>query len=301
MRWRLSVAGLTASWGFISVIVAGVELDAVVLVFYRLVLAAVALTIALLVVRRGYLLRLPKASGRLFLVGGTLAVHWFLFFATIKLSSVAFALLTVYTAPILLALLAPFMLEEARSRAALVALVPAGAGLALIAGRGGEAGGGRPLAVAAGLAAALTYALLVIGTKQLGERLPVATIEVWLFTVAALVLAPFLLGADRVMPHGDELWLLAVLGIAFTAGSGLLYVWLLRRVTAQTMGVLSYIEPVSGALLAWAILGEALGGRVLIGGALVVLAGLLVVVTDRPRREGRAPVKPGLAPFRTGD
>ena len=298
MRWRLSVAGLTASWGFISVIVAGVELDAVVLVFYRLVLAAAALTLALVVLRRGHLLRLPRASGRLLLVGGTLAVHWFLFFATIKLSSVAFALLTVYTAPILLALLAPLMLEEARSRAALVALVPAGAGLALIAWRGSEGGGGRPLAVAAGLAAAVTYALLVIGTKQLGERLPVATIEVWLLTVAALVLAPFLLGANRVVPHADELVLLAVLGIAFTAGSGLLYVWLLRRVTAQTMGVLSYIEPVSGALLAWAILGEALGGRVLLGGALVVIAGLLVVIADHRETERRTPAHPALASSR---
>jgi threonine/homoserine efflux transporter RhtA len=34
-------------------------------------------------------------------------------------------------------------------------------------------------------------------------------------------------------------------------------VWLVGRVRAQAVGVLGYIEPVSAALLAWAILGEA--------------------------------------------
>ena len=40
MRWNLSVAGLAASLGFISVIVAGVDPDASVLVFFRPSLAA---------------------------------------------------------------------------------------------------------------------------------------------------------------------------------------------------------------------------------------------------------------------
>jgi drug/metabolite transporter (DMT)-like permease len=214
-------------------------------------------------------------------VGAVLGAHWFLFFETIKRSSVAVAVLTVYTAPIFLAAVAPLFLPERRSRVAIVALVPASAGLVLIALAGEEGGGAvDAVAVALGLAAAATYAALVIATKRLTFSVEPATIAFWNYAVAALVLAPFLLGVPRVLPEDAEIAWVAVLGVVFTALSGLLYIWLLRRVTAQAIGILAYLEPVSAALLAWAVLDEQLTAPVLLGGALVVAAGLLVVVAE---------------------
>ncbi|MGH3103174.1 MAG: DMT family transporter [Gaiellaceae bacterium] len=280
MRWNLSVAGLAASWGFIAIIVAGVDLDAVVLVFYRLALAALTVAAGLVLLRRRELFRLPALRARTIAAGAGLAVHWFLFFLTIKLASVAVAVLTVYTAPIFLSLLAPVFLPEARRRVALAALVPGGAGIALIALGGGDGTEVRPLAIATGLAAALTYAGVVISTKHLTARLPVLTIEVWYFSIAALLLAPFLLGASRVRPEGVEILYLLVLGVVFTAVSGVLYVWLLAHVSAQVVGVLGYLEPVSAAVLAWVLLGQPLGLAVVAGGALVVAAGVLVVLRE---------------------
>jgi drug/metabolite transporter (DMT)-like permease len=280
VRWNLSVAGLAASWGFIAVIVAGVELEAAALVFWRLALAAAAVAVGILAVRRRELFRLRAHRLRTVLVGVGLGAHWLLFFLTIKLASVAVAVLAVYTAPIFLAVLAPLVLPESRSRVALAALIPAAAGMTLIALAGEDGGAVRPLALVTGLGAAVTYAVLVIGTKHLTARLPVATIEVWYFSVAALALAPFLLGVDRVLPRGAEIAYVLLLGVVFTAASGLLYVWLLRRVTAQAVGILAYLEPVSASLLAWAILGEPLGAAVLVGGTLVVAAGLLVVLAE---------------------
>ena len=285
MRWNVSVAGLAASWGFIAVIVAEVELDAVVLVFFRVLLAALTVAAGLVVLRRFELFRIPSLRLRTIVAGAGLGAHWFLFFLTIKLSSVAIAVLTVYTAPVFLALLAPVFLPEGRSRVALAALLPAGAGLALIALAGQDSTRTRPLAVAVGLAAALTYAGVVIWTKQLTARLHVATIEVWYFSTAALVLAPFLLVSERVVPRGDEIFYVLVLGVMFTAVSGVLYVWLLRRVTAQAVAILAYLEPVSAALLAWALLGQPLGLAVVLGGALIVASGVLVVVFE-PRETG---------------
>lgn len=280
MRWNLSVAALAASWGFIAIIVDGVELSAEALVFYRLALAALAVLVAVALVRRLDLLRVRVFRLRMLVIGVVLAAHWFLFFETIKLSSVAVAVLTVYTAPIFLALLAPLFLPEHRSRVAAAALVPAAAGLTLIALAGEEGTHAPPLAIATGLAAALTYAGLVIGTKQLAARLSVPAIELWSYSVAALVLVPFLAGGTRVVPHGAEVAYVLLLGVVFTALSGFLYVWLLRRVTAQAIGVLAYLEPVSAALLAWAILGQALGWAVVAGGCLIIAAGLLVVLYE---------------------
>ncbi len=281
MRWNLSVAGLAASWGFISVIVAGVDLDASVLVFFRLSLAALAIGVAATALGRADLIRLPERPLRLLVVGAVLATHWYLFFETIKLSSVAIALLTVYTAPVFLSLLAPLFLAESRSRIALAALVPAGAGIALIALAGDGGKGARPLAVAAGLGAAITYAALVIATKRLTRRLPSATIAFWSFLVAAALLAPFLLTAPQVLPEsGVDALYVVLLGVVFTGVSYFVYVVLLRRVTAQAIGILAFLEPVSAALLAWAILGQQLGWEVCAGGGLVLAAGFAIVLYE---------------------
>lgn len=290
MRWNLAVAGLSASFGFVSIIVGGVDLDAPVLVFYRCLFAVPAIALALVVTRRLFVLRHRLTVRAALLLGTTLGAHWFMFFETIKLSSVAFALLAAYVAPILVALLAPVVLPERRSPVALAALVPAAGGLALVALAGGEEVGVGPLALATGLGTALTYAALVIGTKGISARVSAGGLTFWNYTFSGLVMVPLLFGAERVVPSPDEVGYVILLGVVFTALSGYLYIWLIRKVTAQTMGVVAYLEVVSGALLAWAVLGEALTWQVVVGGSLIILGGLAVVVLEpkaRPVAESR--------------
>jgi drug/metabolite transporter (DMT)-like permease len=280
MRWNLAAAALSASAGFIAVIVDGVDLSAEALVFYRLTLAALTVAAGAALARRLDVLRAPELRGRVALLGVILGAHWLLFFATIKLSSVAVAVLTTYTGPLLVAAVAPLVLPERRSRVVLLALVPAGAGLALIALAGEEGTHARPLAIAAGLGAAATYAGAVITAKQLTVRLQVPTIQFWVYVVAAALTAPFLLLGGEVVPRGSEIAYVLLLGVVFTALGGLCFVWLLRKVTTQAISTLGYLEPVSAALLAWAILGQEVGWAVLVGGVLIIGAGLLVILYE---------------------
>ena len=286
MRWNLAVAALAASWGFISVIVVGVTLGPLPLTVYRTGLAALAILALLAVMRRLDLLRVPRERMLLTVSGVMLAAHWWCYFETIKLAGAAVANFTVYTAPILLAAVAPLVLPETRSRVVLAALVPGSAGLLLIALAGGGGGGHvRPLAIAIGLLGAVTYAALVVMSKRLTAELPTLTITFWDYTIATVALAPFLVLAPRVLPHPGELPWVVLLGVVFTGLSGVLYIGLLGRVTAQAMGILSYIEPVSAALLTWAILGQSFGWQVAAGGALVVVAGTTIVVFEPAEAE----------------
>jgi drug/metabolite transporter (DMT)-like permease len=288
VRWNLAAAVLSASAGFIAVIVDGLDLGAEALVFYRLALAAVTVAVVAALARRLDILRAPLLRGRLALLGAMLAAHWLFFFGTIKLSSVVVAVLTTYSAPLLVALVAPLVLPERRSRVVLLALGPAAAGLALVALTGDEGTHARPLAVATGLGAAATYTVLVIESKRLSARLPVPTIQFCAYWIASLIVAPFLLASDRVLPREGELAYVLLLGVVFTAFSGLCFVWLLRKVTAQAISTLGYLEPVAAALLAWAILGQELGWAVLVGGTLIIGAGLLVILyepAETPRLE----------------
>jgi drug/metabolite transporter (DMT)-like permease len=280
MRWNVAVAALAAGFGIVSIIVRGVDLDAAVLVFYRCLFAVPAIPLALLLTRRLFVLGQGRTIKAALFLGTTLGVHWFLFFETIKLSSVAFAILAAYMAPIVVALLAPVVLPEARSRIALAAVVPAAAGLALVAVGGGDDVKVTPLAVLTGLGTALTYAALVIGTKAISARVSAAGLTFWNYTLSGLIMVPLLAGADRVVPRGNEIVYVALLGVVFTAVSGYLYIWLIRKVTAQAMGVIAYLEVVSATLLAWAIFDEPLTWQVLLGGALIVCSGLAVVLFE---------------------
>jgi drug/metabolite transporter, DME family len=280
VRWNVAAAALAASAGFIAVIVDGVDLSAGALVFYRLALAALLVAGGAAIARRLDVLRASVSRGRVVALGVVLGVHWLLFFATIKLSSVAVAVLTTYTGPILLAAVAPKVLPERRSRVVLLALLPASVGLLLIALAGEEGTHARPLAVATGLGAAATYAAAVITAKQLTVRMKVPTIQFWVYVVGSAMTAPSLLLGGDVVPSGAEIGYVLLLGIVFTALSGLCFVWLLRKVTAQAISTLGYLEPVSAALLAWAILGQELGWAVIVGGALIIGAGLLVILYE---------------------
>src|SRR5437764_7321524 len=214
MRWNLALAGLAVLWGLISLIAVDTGLDALVLVFTRVVVAALGIGGACLVLRRTDVLRVDAQRGRLAVAAVALAVHWLTFFAAIKLSSIAVGNLTTYTAPILLAIVAPLVLPERRSVVAAAAVVPAALGLTLIA-LGGGAAHATASGIAVGLLSAVSLAAVVIFTKQLGGLHPVA-ILFWTYVLIALVTAPALPLADRILPHGREIAWILVLGLGFT-------------------------------------------------------------------------------------
>ena len=289
-RWNLVVAGLAASWGFVSVIVAGVELPASTLVFWRCVIAAITVPLLVMLLRRVRLLAVVERRNQLLGLGLLVAIHWALLFQTLKLASVAVAILTVYTAPIFLAVLAPIFLPESRSRIGLVALAVSAPGIALIA-LGGESGGAvDPVAIATGLGAAITYAFLVIWTKSLVHNIAPVAVAFWSYALVGVIVLPFALGSGGFVPHGAEWGYLLILGALLTAASGVLYMRALKDVTAQAAGLLAYLDPVSASFLAWTILGQDLGWQVVVGGLAVVVGGALVVLyEDAPEPSPEAP------------
>jgi drug/metabolite transporter (DMT)-like permease len=289
-RWNLVVAGLAVSWGFVSVIAAGVDLPASTLVFWRCVVAAITVPVLVLLVRRVRLLAVEKRRNQLLGLGVLVAIHWALLFQTLKLASVAVAILTVYTAPIFLAVLAPIFLPESRSRIGLVALAVSAPGIALIALGGEDGGAVDPLAIATGLGAAITYAFLVIWTKSLVHNIAPVAVAFWSYALVGVIVLPFALGSGEFVPHGAEWGYLLMLGALLTAASGVLYMRALRDVTAQAAGLLAYLDPVSASFLAWAILGQDLGWQVAVGGLAVVTGGMLVVLyEDAPQPSPEAP------------
>jgi len=282
MRWNLGVAALASSWGFIWIIADHLSLGAISIVFWRIGLSVLVCGVGVVVSGRTDLLRIGKVWRWTLLLGPGLALIWFCSFEAMKLSSVAVAVLATYTSPIFLALLAPLFLPERLSRAVLIALPIALGGLALIVFASNGSGHVRPLAIAVGVSGAAVLAFLVIIQKHIVREVNPIGLSFWIDIFALVALVPALPFAGRVLPTAGELGYLAILGVVFTLLSGLIWLLLLRHVTAQAMGFFSYMEPVSAAFLAWLLLGQQLGTPVLVGGALVLVAGIIVVLMEPP-------------------
>ena len=292
------VLAATCMWGIngtVSKAILSSGLSSLRLTEVRSTGAALALGTALLVarprllrIRRGELLFLA-----VFGILGLALVQWLYFFAIHRLQ-IGIALIIQYLAPVLIALWARFVAKEPVRRRIWVALVLALGGLSLVVDlwHGFSL---DTLGTAAALGAAIAFALyILLAEHAVGQRDPVSLLCLG-FAVAAVFWAviqpwwsfPAGLVDDRVRLDGvllattTPIWLLMLTMIVVgTILPFLLLVGALRHVSATRVGVTAMFEPVAGALVAYAWLGESLSAAQLTGGA-VVLGGILLAQTSR--------------------
>jgi drug/metabolite transporter (DMT)-like permease len=292
------VLAATCMWGVngtVSKAILGAGLSSPRLTEVRSTGAAVALVVALAVtqpwrlrVRRSELLFLAA-----FGIFGLALVQWFYFFAIHRLQ-IGIALLIQYLAPVLIAFWARFVTKEPVRRRIWAALVLSFGGLALVVDlRHGFSL--DTLGVVASLGAALTFALyILLAEHAVGDRDPVSLLCLG-FLAASIFWAvvqpwwsfPGGIVDDRVTLDGaliattSPVWLLMLTMIVVgTIVPFLLLVGSLRHISATRVGVTAMFEPVAGALVAYAWLGEELTAVQLTGGA-IVLTGILLAQTAR--------------------
>lgn len=281
------IAGAAALWGSVGVFLRWTELPGKehFVVFIRSVMGVAFL--AGLIAARGRRDELSLGKHPLLLLGSgaLLTLHWVLFLKALNNLPIGDAVFITYLAPVLVALLSPVVLKEGLEGMTLLALGLALAGMALISLTGQVGGTGSTAAgIAFALSAAVSYALLLFILKYLREDTPTLTVSFYQLAVNALALSPFCVFREfSVSARG---WAsLAVLGMVHTGLAGVVYVHAVKRVKAQHVGIIAYLEPASAMLFGRIFLGESLGWQDLLGGILIVAAGAMVIhrAWERPR------------------
>lgn len=210
------------------------------------------------------------------------AINVVTFFAALDRTTVAIAVLTHYLAPILVALSAPRIdgtITDGAPAAALVATV----GLSLLLEPWRDAGAGAWAGAALGGISAVAYAGNVFVVRRLVPRIGAGRTIAYHSLAAAALLAPLGLGAaaqiearDVAVMAGASLVLGAVAGISFASG--------LRVIGSARAAVLTFCEPLVAVVVGWVAFGETLSGWAIVGGGLVLGAGVAVATAgSRPR------------------
>jgi drug/metabolite transporter, DME family len=250
--------------------------------FFRLVFSAPALLAACwhLLGRRTF--RIARRDlGLMLLMGAFMAFYQVCYFAAIARVGVAIAVLvTLCTAPVMVALLSALLLRERLTSAIVLALVCALAGTAMLIWVGPETGGERHDTLAGvllALGSAFGYTMLTLCSRTLSGRYHALQPITIAFTAGALLLLPFALATGFVISYPAGGWaLLLYLGLVPTALAYVLFLTGIRSVTATVASIATLIEPLTSTLLAWLLFGEQLGPLGVFGAALLLGAiGLL--------------------------
>jgi len=282
----LTMASIAVTWGLIGVIVRWTVLPAVVIVAARTTLGS----LTVLAQRGPRQLVLAMRADRAWwrgsaVLGVLLAVHWLTLVAAQQRAPIGTVLLIVYLAPVIVTALAPAVLHEHVDRTTVVALAVAVVGLAVLVRPAGAERTGLVLA----MISAVTYAAMTLCSKRLVRSIGPEVLAVGQLVVASVVLAPVAAFASWGPAHVRWLWLVA-LGVGFT---GLLlprYFAVLEVLPASIVGVLGELEPVAAVLFAWVFLHDRPTARTVLGGSLVVLAGIMVIGAASARSDRSARV-----------
>lgn len=257
----LFALGAGATWGTTGPLSTGLYglMPANTIGFWRVLIGTVALAIWGVLFRRD----LFKADRRGWLIvglggGAMVALFEIAYQYAIGGAGVAGAAALLYTAPVMVAILARVVLKEALTptRVALALLVMIGVALTVTGGSnaGAEAARmGLTAGIAGGLLSALSYALTSLMGRWAAPRYGVVKV-LFLEAVGGVVLiwiALLIWGRPPALPPSGAAWR-GLLGLA--AGSviaaNLLFFGAMKRIEAAPASVAATIEPVVGSLLA---------------------------------------------------
>ncbi len=139
------------------------------------------------------------------------------------------------------------------------------------------------------LSSALSFSLMGVCVKALGQRLPVVEVVLGR-AVISLALSLGLLRRARLSPWGQRRGLLVLRGVLGTAALYCVY-GAIQDLPLGAATVIQYLHPTFTALLAWLLLGERLSPQILLA---IVLGWLGVWLLTHPLHLGE-PHPPGLA------
>jgi drug/metabolite transporter (DMT)-like permease len=270
-----------------------------------------ALIVALVAVLRPRLLRVERGEipNLAFLGVAGIGAVYLTYFVAIERLQIGVALTIEYLGPLLLLLWLWLARGRHLSRQLWGAMALSLVGIFFVV-RAYDLGALDALGVAAGLAAAVSFAIYLAGSERAGQRNAPGTTLVWAFGFATLfwlaVQPPWTFPFDHFSGTENLLLGLAVIVVGTVLPYGCL-VAAVRHVPAARAGVVATLEPVLSALFAFLIHDEGLAAIQIVGGV-VVLAAVVWVQTQRPdlaaealAGDETAPPEPTRAALVTGE
>ena len=211
--------------------------------------------------------------GWLCLSSGLMCFNWICQFEAYRYTTIATATLCYYMQPVFYILAGAAVLKERLSPRKLACVAVAFGGMVLVSGvlqtgfHISEMKGAM-----LGAAGGFFYAMVVLINKSMKDISPVNTTIVQLALVS-LIMLPYSAAAgafSAVKVTAAGIVCLLVLGFLHTGIGYIIYFDAVNRLPAQTVGILSYIDPVEAVLLSAFLLREPVTAQTVIGAVMIL-------------------------------
>jgi drug/metabolite transporter (DMT)-like permease len=265
-------------FGFSSIFARLINQNAIIITFGRVFFSFVYLFIFAWLNKLELRLNSKKDCFLITVSGIILAVHWFCFFQSIQLSTVAIGTITFSTFPLFASFLEPvFFKEKIKIRTVVCSIIMLAGIFILAQNNGSQISTQKTNGIIIGLVSGLAYAILSLLNRSFSAKYHSKVIVFYEQLSAAIVLLPFVFIIKPTVPVKDLL-LLAVLGIVFTAIAHALFVKGLAHVKVSTAGIISGLEAVYSIVLALILLGEVPMMNEIVGGVIVLIVALYMTL-----------------------
>lgn len=277
-------------WGFTAVLGALISLDAIPLVWYRMLMATLFIFIYLWWRREKLRFSLKTLSG--FALGGVIiALHWLTFFGAIKASNVSVTLAVLSTGAFFASLLEPLLYGRK------VILYEVFFGLLVVVGLYiiFDVESTYSLGIGLALVSAFLSALFSVINGRFVLKYKASTISFYELGFGVLAITVFLAFSGRFTPAFFQVsahdWIyLAILASACTAYAFIASVHVMKWISPYTVMLTINMEPIYGIILALLVLGDAekMNSQFYYGALIILLTvvanGVIKVTRERKRR-----------------
>lgn len=221
------------------------------------------------------------------LFGLSIAGANFMYYASLSRLPVAVAITTQYTGPGLVVGWTALAERRRPSGRVLAALAAAMLGVALLAELPSVLTDGElrvdGFGLLAAIASAFCYATYMITAEHMGRALGAerSVLRGFLVASALWIVVQASRGRPDTLLDARFAFGVVFLAVATTIAPFMLFVWAVERVRASDASIVSTLEPLAAALIAFVWLGQRLSAMQIAGGLLVIV-GIGLVQVDRP-------------------
>lgn len=214
----------------------------------------------------------------LILSGIAMGFNWILLFDAYNYTTVTIATLCYYMEPLILIIASPFLLHEKLTLRKSGSVIAALLGMCMVSGViGGNMPSGNHLkGILLGLGAAVLYACVVLMNKKIHDISAYDKTAFQLMT-AGLIMIPFLLLTENPASFvfdSKSIVLLVIVAIVHTGFAYAMYFGSMVNLSAQTIAVFSYADPVTAVILSALFLKEPMNVWQILGAILIIGASL---------------------------
>ncbi|NND89016.1 MAG: EamA family transporter [Flavobacteriaceae bacterium] len=245
-----------------------IDMPSPVTIWWRSALALIALYIFCRIQKID--LRLPKRKDLgSFLIGGIfLGAHWVTYFYALKMSNVAIGVLSLYTFPVITALLEPLFIKTKFNPIHLILGIMVLIGIYILVPEF-DFENSYVQGALLGVCSAILYAIRSLLLKRHIANYNSTMLMWYQLLIISIFMAPVLITMDT-SSIGSQFPYVLILALITTALGHTLFVKSLRYFSVSTASIISSLQPLYGISMAFFFLNEIPTWNILYGGLLII-------------------------------